>query len=282
MNTVHKILAVLLLTATPLAAFAAMPCKYSEPRNADIDAAGLKRLQMRLGSSDLEIQGVPGLSKVEVRGTACASEAARLKNLQIDTGHSGDQATVDAENRDDGSGFSLFGSDYAYLKLHVRVPAAMAVDVGSGSGDARADGLASLDFHSGSGDLVANRIDGALALQLGSADVKASQVGSVKLRGTGSGDVRIDGVRGDVEAGNSGSGDLSFSNVDGSVSVGHTGSGDITLRRIGRDVEIGGTGSGDVDADGIGGNLRVRSTGSGEVDYRNVKGKVDVPKRHDD
>lgn len=271
-----------LLLVTPLVATAAMPCKYSEPRNADIDAAGLKSLRLKLGSADLEIQGVPGLAKVEVRGTACASESAMLKDLQVGTSRSGDDATVDAENERANNTFHLFGSSYAYLKLQVRVPAAVAVRINSGSGDVHANSLASLNFHSGSGDLVAERIAGALALQLGSADARASQVGNVDLHGTGSGDVRVDDVQGDVKVGNSGSGDLEFSKVTGNVNIGHTGSGDISVGRIGGSVDVGGTGSGDVDADGINGSFTVHGTGSGEVKYRNVKGKVDVPKRDDD
>jgi hypothetical protein len=281
-RTVLKIASALLLLALPLAATAAMPCKFSEPHNADIDAAGLKSLQLRLGSSDLDIQSVPGLARIEVRGTACASDASWLKNLQLRSGRSGDQATVNAENDRNSMNFSLFGASYAYLKLQVRVPAALAVGIASGSGDVHATGLASLDFNSGSGDLTVDRIAGALVLQLGSADVQGHQVGSVELRGTGSGDVQIDGVQGSVKADQSGSGDLGFSNVRGSVHVGQTGSGDITLAHIGHDVDVGSTGSGDVEANDVGGDFSVHASGSGDIRHGNVRGKVSVPRSDDD
>jgi hypothetical protein len=274
-----SIASLLLLLAT---AAGAEECRYSAPRNADINAAGLHSLMMRLGSSDLEIRGVAGLNRIEVRGTACASKQEWLQGLQITTGRSGDQATVDAEHRTETSIFNLFGDNYAYLKLQVRVPQALAVKIDSGSGDMQASGLASLDVETGSGDLIADGIAGPLVLQLGSGDVRASHVGSVNLRGTGSGDVRVDGVQGDVQADHSGSGDLNFSNVQGSVRVGSTGSGDVTFTDIGRDAEVGSTGSGDVTANGVGGNLTVRATGSGDVRYHDVKGKVSVPNRDDD
>ena len=274
------------LIASSLLAFASVAgaeeCRYSAPRNADIDAAGLHSLLLRLGSSDLDIQAVQGLNKIEVRGTACASDQSWLKDLQVSTGRSGDQAMVDAEHHTDTSIFNLFGSSYAYLKLQVRVPVALAVQVHSGSGDVQAKNLASLDFSSGSGDLIADHINGALVLQLGSADVRANDVGSVMLNGTGSGDVHVMGVRGDARADHSGSGDLDFSNVHGSVRIGSTGSGDVTMTDVGRDAEVGSTGSGDVTARGVGGNFTVRSTGSGDVRYHDVKGKVDVPNRDDD
>jgi hypothetical protein len=274
------------LIASSLLVFAAVAgaeeCRYSAPRNADIDAAGLHSLRLRLGSSDLDIQGVQGLNKIEVRGTACASDKSWLDDLKIATGRSGDQATVETEPHTNTSVFNLFGSSYAYMKLQVRVPAALAVRVHTGSGDVQAQDLASLDFSSGSGDLIAGRIGGALELELGSADVRATDVGSVQLNGTGSGDVHVSGVRGDARADHSGSGDLDFSNVRGSVRIGSTGSGDVTLDDIGRDAEVGSTGSGDVSASGVGGNFTVRSTGSGDVRYHNVKGKVDVPNDDDD
>jgi len=276
---VRKIIIALLLTTLPLAAGAA-ECRYSAPRNAEIDAAGLNSLLLKLGSTDMDIQSVPNLNKVEVRGTACASDASWLKDLQIGAKRDGDHAAVIAQNNRNNT-FSLFGSSYAYLKLQVRVPASLAISVDSGSGDVNASNLASLDFNSGSGDLVADHITGLLALKLGSADAQARQVGSVDLHETGSGDVRVDGVQGDVQADHSGSGDLTFSNVGGSVNVGATGSGDITLKNIGRDAKVGSTGSGDVNVNGVGGNFSVGAAGSGDVHYKNVKGKVSVPKGDD-
>ncbi len=277
----RKLMLALLLTTLPFAA-GAMECRYGAQRNADLDAAGLRTLLLKLGSSDLDIQGVQGLNKVEVRGTACASDQAWLKDMQIGTSRNGDRAAVVAQNNRHEIDISLFGSSYAYMKLQVRVPASLAVSVDSGSGDAHASNLASLDFESGSGDLIADHIAGALGLKLGSSDVRAETVGSVNLRGTGSGDVHASSVQGDVQTDHSGSGDLDFSGVRGSVRSGSTGSGDVTLSDIGRDAEVGSTGSGDVTANGVGGNFTVHSTGSGDVRYHGVKGKVDVPHRGND
>lgn len=277
----RKTILALLLTTAPLVASAA-DCRYSAPRNADLDAAGLNSLLLTLGSTDLDIQSAPGLNKVEVRGTACASDASWLKDLQMSASRNGAQATVDTRHDRGGITFSLFGSSYAYLKLQVRVPASLAVRIDSGSGDVNASNLASLDFSSGSGDLTADHITGALALKLGSADVKAQHVGSVDLNKTGSGDVRVDGVSGDVQAAHSGSGDLAFSNVGGNVNIGATGSGDVTLDNISHDARVGSTGSGDVTANGVGGNFTVGASGSGDIHQQNVKGKVSVPKSDDD
>lgn len=253
------------------------PCRYSTPRNVNLDATALKSLLLNLGSTDAHVLGVAGLSEIEVRGTACASNPKWLDELEIDTSRSGPQATVSVRTGDRDEVFGLFGfSRYAYMKLSVRVPPRLAVLLHSGSGDVTAESVGSLDFQSGSGDLKAYRI-GALALQLGSGDVDAHGIGSVDLRSTASGDVTVSDVRGDVRAGHTGSGDLHFSDVRGSVSIGSVGSGDLRLESIGGNVQVDTIGSGDLVVDDVAGNLQVGTTGSGDVTYHRVKGIVHVP-----
>jgi Toastrack DUF4097 len=257
-------------------------CRYRAPRNVNLEGAALKSLLLNLGATDAHVSAVPGLSQVEVRGIACASNPRWLKDVRIDTSSTDGTATVTVRTGDHGITFGLFGfSRYAYLKLAVNVPPQLAVIIDSGSGDVVAEALASLDFRSGSGDLKADGITGALALRLGSGDVEAQRVGNVDLRSTGSGDVTVSDVRGDVHADHAGSGDLHFSNVGGGVWVGSIGSGDLHLENIGRDVHVGAVGSGDVTADDVSGNLQVGAAGSGDVRYHGVKGTVQVPKEED-
>lgn len=256
----------------------AEPCRYSAPRNVDLDATTLKSLLLTLGSTDAHVQGVAGLSRIEVRGTACASNPRWLDDLRVDTSRNGSQAAVTVRTGDHDNTFTLFGfSRYAYIKLSVRVPPQLAVAINSESGDVVAEALASLDFDSGSGDLKAYQITGALALELGSGDVEAHEVGNVDLRSTGSGDVTVSDVRGNVQAGQSGSGDLHFSDVRGSVSLGSVGSGDLRLESIGGDVRVDSIGSGDLVVDDVTGNLQVGATGSGDVSFHDIKGTVHVP-----
>ena len=260
----------------------AEPCRYSAPRNASLDAAALKSLLLNLGATDAHVRGVAGLSEIEVRGTACASNPQWLDDLKIDTSRSGPEATVSVRTGDHDNTFDLFGfSRYAYMRLTVNVPPQLAVVLNSGSGDVVAESLASLDFHSGSGDLRAYQIAGALTLDLGSGDVDAHGVGSVELRSTGSGDVTVSNVRGDVRAGHAGSGDLHFSGVQGGVSVGTVGSGDVRLENIGGSIEVDRIGSGDLVVDDVAGNLQVDEDGSGDVSYHGVKGTVHLPRNGD-
>lgn len=273
----RKLTVALLLATLPLTASAVGQCQFTASRSVDIDASGLKNLRATLGTTDMAIESVPGLRKIEIRGTACASDATRVKDLKIDGHREGNDAVLDATNQGGYANFSSMGSTYAYLKLEVRVPASVAVVVVTGSGDVTATGLASLDYTGGSGDLIANNIRGALALKVGSADVKAAQVGSVDVKSTGSGDIHVTGVKGDVHSGHSGSGDIGFRNVTGSVSIESSGSGDIAVSNIGHNVEIGSAASGDISADGVGGNFTVHASSGGDITHSNVKGKVSVP-----
>lgn len=72
----------------------AAPCRYSATRNANLDAAALKSLLLNLGATDTHVQGVAGLSEIEVRGIACVSNPQWLDDLKLDTSRSGTEGTV--------------------------------------------------------------------------------------------------------------------------------------------------------------------------------------------
>ena len=307
------------LLALSFTATSAEQCRYSAPRNAEINAAGLKLLTVQIGPDDLVIHGEPGLTNVVVRGTACASNEKWLQDVKIEAARSGDTGSLTARDGDHTMLMSLFGGSYAYLKLDVRVPQSLAIKLQEGSGDAKVNNVAALDASLGSGDLKVNGVAGELGLDVGSGDVVASDVGSVNLSSLGSGDASVDGVHGNARAGGVGSGDLTFgsvkggvslgsiasgsaritgasgsldaksvgsgdlivSDVTGNVSVGAVASGDVKISKAGGNVHAGSIGSGDFGADGVGGDFSVGAVGSGDVSHRNVKGKVSVPRDND-
>ncbi len=304
------------LLAMSFGAMAAEQCRYSAPRDATMDAAGLKQLSVKIGPDELTIRGEPGLSKITVHGTACASDEKWLQDIKIETGRHGDTASVVAHDGNHGMVMSLFRSSYAYLKLDVRVPQALAVKLNQGSGGTHASNLAALDAKMGAGDVEVSGIAGEFALEVGSGDVKARNVGSFNLRRIGSGDVGVDGVQGDARIGTVGSGDVTLANIKRDMSIGSVGSGDIKLTGIGGslridsissgdlivrnvtgnvtvgsissgDVRIAQTGgnvhadsvaSGDFGVDGVGGDFSVGSVGSGDIHHSGVKGEVSVPR----
>src|ERR1700727_2715123 len=105
-------------------------CAYEEPRNLDIDAAGLHALEAKLGSSDLRAEGDAGMNKIEVRARACSSDKSRLAGLKLDQSRVGDTVTLTTHQADQQM-FSTFGSNYAYIDLEVRMPQSLALRVRS-------------------------------------------------------------------------------------------------------------------------------------------------------
>lgn len=272
--------AILLFTFAPAFASADTDCRFIAHRDFDVDAAGLKSIAFRLGSSDLVVEGVPGLAKVEVRGRACASEEAWLADLKVDQQRSGDRLTLTPQ-QGRATNWHWFESSYASIDLEVRVPASMAIDIKASSGNSRVRDVASLAYDGSSGDLIADKIAGLLALELSSGDVQARDVGSADVRSVSSGDLTLRDVHGDVQVGRVGSGDLRLDNVGGGVTIGNVGSGDVTIGHVERSVGVDSLGSGDLDVADVGGDFTLRRKGSGDVHDRGVRGKVDVPRDDD-
>ena len=257
-------------------------CQFTEPRNLDIDADGVRLLALEFGSDDLNLEGVPGLERIEIRGRACGSSQEALASVSLQQARDGDGVFVKVDKGDRKVNWNgWFGSNYAYIDLEVRVPKRLLVSVKRGSGDVVIEKVAGIDSIGGSGDLKANDISGPVVIKTGSGDARLRDVGPIKVRALGSGNIEGDRVRGDVSVGSGGSGDLDFSDVTGNVSVDRVGSGDVTARNVSGNVHVGSIGSGDVRADDVGGDLVVESQGSGNTSHNGVKGRVDIPRRRD-
>ena len=214
-----------------------------------------------------------------MRGRACASDQAWLDQLTVDQHRSGDRVDITPHNGHDLHG-GWSGSNYAYVDLRVRVPTKLArIDQGA-VGRRQASNIASLDFDTSSGDLVADHIAGTLAVEVSSGDVRGEDIGSVDIRRYVVGRhhaarrARTDRRRA------LGSGDLVFDTV-GSVSIGSVGSGDVSVSNAADDVTVESIGSGDVQRRRRQRRFPRRLKGSGDVEHRNVRGKVSVPNDDD-
>jgi hypothetical protein len=271
----HRLACLSVLVFLP--ALAGAECRYTADRNFDVPASGLRTVAFDLGSSDVIVEGVAGISQVEVRGRACSSQPDWLEQLTVDQSRNGDRLEITPH---DGHDLHWSGSHYAYVQLRVRMPTKLAVTVKSESGDAEIHNVAALDFDGSSGDLKTSQISGTLGAHVSSGDIRAEDIGDVEIRGTSSGDLSLRNVRGPVNVARSGSGDLNLDTV-GRVEIGSVGSGDIWVADASGDVTVESIGSGDVSVDGVNGNFRVGSRGSGNVEHRNVRGTVSVPRDDD-
>lgn len=267
-----KTLSLLLVLAPSIAC--ADSCRFEAARDLDIPRENANTLAFDLSSSDVEVEGVAGLAKIEVRGRACASTESALAEMTVEQKRDGDRIVVTAREARHQSG-SWFGFGSYGLRVKVRAPADLAVKIDSKSGDARVVGVAALDFYSSSGDLVVHDVAGAVRLKLDSGDARADHLGSLVVDRVTSGDVMVRDVRGDVRVGRVGSGDVHLAGVGGSVEIESIGSGDLSLSAVEHDASIGKVGSGDVVVDGVGGNLKFAARrDDDEIRYSNVAGKV--------
>jgi hypothetical protein len=238
------------------AAHAQWSSAYSAPRNAVVDAAGARSVEVEAAAGSLRVEGKPGLRQVQVTGTARSSSQDILGRIRLIAERRGDVVFIRADIPDNEG----YGNYSAMLDLVIEVPQGMNADVADGSGDAKILNVGSLEMTDGSGELT---IIGA--------------TGSVRIN-DGSGNITVENVGGDVKV-TDGSGEMNVRNVTGSFTVENDGSGGIRATDIRGSVVVEHDGSGDVDVDKVGRDLRVESKGSGEISYSAVGGQIDIPDR---
>src|SRR6266404_3288213 len=122
---------------------------YTAPRNAVVDAAGAKSIEVEAGAGLLRVEGKPGLRQVQVTGTARSSSQQFLNQIKLIAERRGDVVFIKADipDRDWNN-----GDDYsAALDLVIAVPQGINADVSDGSGEARITNIGSLEASDGSG-----------------------------------------------------------------------------------------------------------------------------------
>jgi DUF4097 and DUF4098 domain-containing protein YvlB len=270
--------ALLVLSFLPLSALAD-DCAFSADRAIDLDAKGLDVLKLDTGAGDLVVEGVAGLARVEVRGKACASREDVLSQIQLVQQREGATASVGTRIPDIDA--HLFASDYAYIDVHVRMPAELALSLRDSSGDLEVSKLTGgVLVKDSSGDIRLHDLGGAVDVTDTSGDIVARRIsGDFTVSSDSSGDIIADDVRGSAIVKEDSSGDIDLRHVSGDARVDRDSSGDIDFVDIGRDAIVGVDGSGDITADGVKGNFTVgaKSGSGGGIRHHGVAGKVSLP-----
>jgi putative adhesin len=241
------------------AAQAQWSAPYTAPRNATVDAAGAKSLEVEAAAGELRVEGKAGLRQVQITGTARSSSQQLLTQIKLIAERRGDVIFIKADMPDE-SWRNNFNNNIATLDLVIEVPKGIDAEITDGSGDARISDVGSLDATDGSGDF---SVVGA--------------GGTVRIT-DGSGDLKIENIGGDVTV-RDGSGDVNARNITGSFTVESDGSGGIYATDVRGSVIVQSDGSGDVEATKVGKDFRVESKGSGDINYTEVSGQVDIPDR---
>jgi hypothetical protein len=265
------------LILSPCTAFAwGSGCVETAPRELDLDAAGVSVLQLAARAGELRIEGDAAQTRILVRGTACASDADLLAQIQLVTTRDGARQSVEVQMPE----MRGWGNKQASLDLVVRVPARLHLEVSDTSGDAEVSGVAALDAQDSSGDFDVREIAGDVTLRDSSGDLDVRNVGGrVLVRNDSSGDISIRDVQGDATIEKDTSGGIQFADVRGNATVDSDSSGEIEFDRIGGSAIVGSDSSGSIRANDVARDFIVRQDGSGDIDHRDVRGQVSVPRR---
>ena len=268
------------LALVPLVA-CADDCRYSAERSLDLDAQGLATLKLDTGAGDLDVIGVPGLARIEVRGKACASEQEVLAGIQLSQQREGAAAHVMTTIPDEGSNWQLFGSHYAYMDVRVRVPAELKLALRDSSGDLDVTGIAAgLELSDSSGDISLRDIGGAVTLSDSSGDIELRGLdGSITIQSDSSGDIDLVDVSGDALVHSDSSGDVDFRRITGNARIDSDSSGDIDFDTIGGDASVGSDGSGEIGAAHVRGAFTVerKSNADDNVRHSDIGGRISLP-----
>ena len=224
-----------------------------------VDLEGLEVIEFRLGSEDLIIttENV-GKADFSIEKTYRANERKYgeklLDEAEILFRRRGDRLVIERKKEKD-MGLTRLSKGYVSIDIEVALPAAMELDVHTGSGDVEiADREERVTIDTGSGDVEMGVAAAGLEVKTGSGDMTIESGRHVVKLGAGSGDIRVGGL--------SGTADIS------------TGSGDVTVRKIAGDMEVS-TGSGDVEINNSMGKIDA-STGSGDVDIPHHAGGAEL------
>ena len=220
----------LIVMAMFLASFSSAAAgDYKEVRDLTLDAGRLDTLIIDVGAGSLDVTGVDGLGRVEVKATIIIPDVNDkdgkeliAKDLELSLDRVGDAAKLKSDFDQ-----SFWGtSSNSRVDLEVRAPMSLRVEIDDGSG--------SMDI----ANFAANvRIDD------GSGSIDVRQVENLRIH-DGSGSVDINGVTGDVFV-DDGSGSITIEAVSGSVTI-DDGSGGIRVSNVAKDLIILDDGSGGV------------------------------------
>jgi len=222
-----------------LASFASMAGNdYHEDRELGIDAGGLEAMRIEAGAGTLDVQGIDGLTNIEVSATIVVPDTTDdkakehiEKAMELSLTRDGNEATLvsDFDNGFWGNGMG------ASIDLEVRCPAGVELNIDDGSGSLEVRGVV-----------------GGISIDDGSGSIDVSKVGSVFID-DGSGSIDVESASGDVSI-IDGSGSIDVRAVEGSVTI-DDGSGRIRVSDVENDLIIVDDGSGSVSISNVRGNV---------------------------
>lgn len=210
-------------------------CAHKAEREAVLDAGGARSVRIEAGAGELRVLGRTGQTRVEARGTACASSGQVLGQIRLNATRQGDVIVVRVEIPE---GSPSAWNEQARLDLTVTVPRIMPLDIKDESGSAEIAHVGTMTVRDGSGELSVTDVVGDLGIDDGAGSIEVSGVtGNIRLR-DGTGSIQVRDVGGSVTVEEDGSGSIDVAGVKGDFTVARDGSGGITHRLVAGQVRV--------------------------------------------
>ena len=228
-----------ILMAMFLASFTASAASdYTETRNLTIDTDGLELFFINAGAGRIDVEGVDGIDRIEVKATIVIpdtdeDDALKMIEKKMELGLERKDGQAVLKSWFEGS-FWGFGSD-GHIDLEIRAPASLAISIDDGSGsievrnfvaDVRIDDgsgsidvqtVGALDIDDGSGSIDVMDVAGDVFIDDGSGGITVEKVGGSVTIDDGSGSIHVRDVARDLTILDAGSGSVSFSDIRGTV-----------------------------------------------------------------
>ncbi|GMR17493.1 MAG: hypothetical protein BMS9Abin32_610 [Gammaproteobacteria bacterium] len=209
--------------------------EYEEVRDLKLDAAKLGKLSIEAGAGSLEITGVAGLDAIVVTAiiqvpTASPDKAQQVieSGLVLTLQQDGDEAVLKGYF----NGGAWGRGDSPSVRLDVRVPARLGLDVDDGSGSIVINGVSGdIQIEDGSGSITMRAVGGSVGIEDGSGSISVTGVGADLRIRDGSGSITVRQVGGSVIV-DDGSGSINVSDVERDLIIENAGSGGLNFSAI--------------------------------------------------
>lgn len=228
-------------------------CEWSAVDTTTVEAAGLRRLKLRIPAGDVRIAGRPDLGQVQVVARRCGSRAELFDALALDVRRT--DAELDAGFVLPTHLFSRTQGSTARIDVMIEVPTHLLVEVENALGDIEVSNVHSVRIADSLDDIRVVRIARDVYVRAGPGDVTVADVNGSAFLTQSVGRLFVEGVGGDV-----------------TLAKGHT--GPVEIRRARANVTIRDGQAGDVRVDGVDGDLFLGRMTEGRLHAENVLGRI--------
>lgn len=245
------LLLVPLVTVGP-AGTSELTCFTPEALTQTILAGEVETLRLSTGSGRLRVEGQPATDTVLIRGEACALDPAILSDFSLELKAEG-KTLVLTDQMPEGANHPE--AQFAKLHLHVAVPQSLRVEIDAKREPTEISGIAGLKLRSRHGDIRIDGVHGDVEVHVDRGDLEIGNVAGDLALSRNRGEAIIRSVGGNVTVTDSQRGNVLVTDVTGNVRFHRHGRGNLAVQRIGGDFIVDSIQEGRIHHEGVRGQI---------------------------